>query len=100
MATFVLVHGSYQGGWIWQRVADRLDGRAHRPTTWLLGVNVGDLLRSVSGRRPAANEALKKALIGAGAAVALDPPKVAVTRPWTSVISFGRRSSMPYLTIV
>jgi pimeloyl-ACP methyl ester carboxylesterase len=24
MTTFVLVHGSYQGGWIWQRVAARL----------------------------------------------------------------------------
>src|SRR4051812_34115502 len=24
MATYVLVHGSYQGGWIWQQVADRL----------------------------------------------------------------------------
>src|SRR5256885_1215675 len=26
MATYVLVHGSYQGGWIWQKVADRLRG--------------------------------------------------------------------------
>ena len=35
MATFVLVHGSYQGGWIWQRVGDGLlDGghRVYRPT--------------------------------------------------------------------
>jgi pimeloyl-ACP methyl ester carboxylesterase len=24
MTTFVLIHGSYQGGWIWQRVADKL----------------------------------------------------------------------------
>jgi pimeloyl-ACP methyl ester carboxylesterase len=30
MATFVLVHGSYQGGWIWQRVADRLRAAGHR----------------------------------------------------------------------
>jgi pimeloyl-ACP methyl ester carboxylesterase len=30
MATYVLVHGSYQGGWIWQRVADRLRGLGHR----------------------------------------------------------------------
>lgn len=29
MATFVLIHGSYQGGWIWQRVASRLRARGH-----------------------------------------------------------------------
>jgi pimeloyl-ACP methyl ester carboxylesterase len=35
MTTFVLVHGSYQGGWIWQRVATRLRAMghiAHSPT--------------------------------------------------------------------
>jgi len=30
MATFVLVHGSYQGGWIWQRVVDRMRAAGHR----------------------------------------------------------------------
>ncbi len=30
MATFVLVHGSYQGGWIWQKVADRLRAGGHQ----------------------------------------------------------------------
>jgi pimeloyl-ACP methyl ester carboxylesterase len=30
MATYVLVHGSYQGGWIWQKVADRLQAAGHR----------------------------------------------------------------------
>ena len=30
MATYVLVHGSYQGGWIWQKVADRLRAAGHR----------------------------------------------------------------------
>src|SRR5687767_6716916 len=29
MATFVLVHGAYQGGWIWKPVADRLRGAGH-----------------------------------------------------------------------
>jgi pimeloyl-ACP methyl ester carboxylesterase len=29
MTTFVLIHGSYQGGWIWQRVADRLRAGGH-----------------------------------------------------------------------
>jgi pimeloyl-ACP methyl ester carboxylesterase len=29
MATFVLLHGSYQGGWIWQRVAGRLRAAGH-----------------------------------------------------------------------
>ncbi|HVC55895.1 MAG TPA: alpha/beta hydrolase [Stellaceae bacterium] len=30
MATYVLVHGSYQGGWIWQRVANRLRAAGHQ----------------------------------------------------------------------
>jgi pimeloyl-ACP methyl ester carboxylesterase len=30
MTTFVLLHGSYQGGWIWQRMADRLQAAGHR----------------------------------------------------------------------
>jgi pimeloyl-ACP methyl ester carboxylesterase len=30
MSTFVLVHGSYQGGWIWQKVATRLQAAGHR----------------------------------------------------------------------
>src|SRR5438045_9706292 len=29
MATYVLVHGSYQGGWIWQPVARRLRAAGH-----------------------------------------------------------------------
>jgi pimeloyl-ACP methyl ester carboxylesterase len=29
MATFVLVHGSYQGGWIWKPVASRLRAAGH-----------------------------------------------------------------------
>src|SRR5262245_14066504 len=51
MATFVLVHGSYQGGWIWRRVASRLrtaghlvysptlDGCAERRTTLRPGID-------------------------------------------------------------
>ena len=30
MATFVLVHGSYQGGWIWQHVANRMRAAGHQ----------------------------------------------------------------------
>jgi pimeloyl-ACP methyl ester carboxylesterase len=30
MATFVLVHGSFQGGWIWQRVANRMRAAGHQ----------------------------------------------------------------------
>src|SRR5947209_10833334 len=30
MATYVLVHGSYQGGWIWQKVAHRLRAAGHQ----------------------------------------------------------------------
>jgi pimeloyl-ACP methyl ester carboxylesterase len=29
MSTFVLIHGAYQGGWIWGRVAARLRGAGH-----------------------------------------------------------------------
>src|SRR5262245_24272192 len=29
MTTFVLIHGAYQGGWIWQRVASRLRAKGH-----------------------------------------------------------------------
>jgi pimeloyl-ACP methyl ester carboxylesterase len=29
MATYVLIHGAYQGGWIWQRVATRLRAAGH-----------------------------------------------------------------------
>ena len=35
MATIVLVHGAFQGGWVWQRMAEALSERghtAHRPT--------------------------------------------------------------------
>jgi len=35
MATFVLVHGAWHGGWCWRRVADRLTANGHhvfRPT--------------------------------------------------------------------
>ncbi|MFT8244189.1 alpha/beta fold hydrolase [Roseomonas sp. BN140053] len=28
--TFVLVHGSWHGGWCWRRVADRLEARGHK----------------------------------------------------------------------
>jgi pimeloyl-ACP methyl ester carboxylesterase len=30
MANFVLVHGAYQGGWIWQQVVSRLTAGGHR----------------------------------------------------------------------
>lgn len=30
MTTFVLIHGSYQGGWIWSRVAAGLRGQGHQ----------------------------------------------------------------------
>ncbi|HEU0154700.1 MAG TPA: alpha/beta fold hydrolase, partial [Stellaceae bacterium] len=30
MATYVLIHGAYQGGWIWQPTAARLQAAGHR----------------------------------------------------------------------
>jgi pimeloyl-ACP methyl ester carboxylesterase len=41
--TFVLVHGSWHGGWCWRRVADRLERRGHKvytPTLTGLGERV------------------------------------------------------------
>jgi pimeloyl-ACP methyl ester carboxylesterase len=41
--TFVLVHGSWHGGWCWRRVADRLEKRGHKvftPTLTGLGERV------------------------------------------------------------
>ena len=29
MTTFVLIHGAYQGGWIWNPVAERLRAKGH-----------------------------------------------------------------------
>jgi pimeloyl-ACP methyl ester carboxylesterase len=33
MATFVLVHGSFQGSWCWSQVVARLESRGHRAVT-------------------------------------------------------------------
>lgn len=33
MATFVLLHGAWHGGWCWREVAERLRARGHRETT-------------------------------------------------------------------
>ena len=30
MTTFVLLHGAYQGGWIWSPVRQRLEAQGHR----------------------------------------------------------------------
>ncbi len=48
--TFVLVHGSWHGGWCWRRVADRLERRGHKvytPTLTGLGERVHLLTASV-----------------------------------------------------
>jgi pimeloyl-ACP methyl ester carboxylesterase len=48
--TFVLVHGSWHGGWCWRRVADRLERRGHKvytPTLTGLGERVHLLNASV-----------------------------------------------------
>lgn len=48
--TFVLVHGSWHGGWCWRRVADRLEKRGHKvftPTLTGLGERVHLLSKDV-----------------------------------------------------
>ena len=61
MPTYVLVHGAYQGGWIWKPVATRLrtaghlvftptlDGCAERADTIRPGITVGSHAREVAG---------------------------------------------------
>lgn len=51
MATFVLVHGAWHGGWCWRRVADRLSAAGHRvfcPTLTGLGERSHLLTREVN----------------------------------------------------
>jgi pimeloyl-ACP methyl ester carboxylesterase len=60
MATYVLVHGAYQGGWIWKPVAERLratghvvyaptlDGCAERRHRVRVGITVGTHAREVA----------------------------------------------------
>src|SRR5690348_10384097 len=48
--TFVLVHGSWHGGWCWRRLADRLEIRGHKvfaPTLTGLGERVHILTAAV-----------------------------------------------------
>jgi pimeloyl-ACP methyl ester carboxylesterase len=61
MASYVLVHGAYQGGWIWKPVAERLrseghvvhaptlDGCAERRHQVRPGITVGSHAREVAG---------------------------------------------------
>ncbi|HEV2523852.1 MAG TPA: alpha/beta fold hydrolase, partial [Gammaproteobacteria bacterium] len=30
MATFILIHGAWQGGWCWERIVPRLEAEGHR----------------------------------------------------------------------
>ncbi len=51
MATYVLVHGAYQGGWIWKPVADRLTAAGHqvlRPTLDGCGARRGSLRTGIT----------------------------------------------------
>lgn len=51
MTTFVLVHGAWQGGWVWDRVAVRLRAEGHEvltPTLTGLGERAGELTPEVS----------------------------------------------------
>ena len=45
--TFVLVHGSWHGGWCWRRVADRLEKRGHKVFTPTL-TGLGDRVHLLS----------------------------------------------------
>ena len=67
-ATILLIHGAYQGGWIWTRVAARLRaaGIAVRPAASFPGLTADDL--RITARDPHGNERLAAALAAAVAA--------------------------------
>ena len=51
MTTFVLIHGAYQGGWIWQPVSDRLRAQGHQvycPTLDGCAERSGSLRRGIT----------------------------------------------------
>ncbi len=51
MTTFVLIHGSYQGGWIWKLVATRLRDDGHlvyAPTLDVCGERAGQLREGIT----------------------------------------------------
>jgi len=45
MATFVMVHGAYQGGWIWKPVATRLRAAGHRSVLVTRDKDLAQLVR-------------------------------------------------------
>jgi pimeloyl-ACP methyl ester carboxylesterase len=49
MATIVLVHGAFHGGWCWRDVAERLRARGHRVTTPTLS-GLGERVHLLSDR--------------------------------------------------
>jgi hypothetical protein len=51
MATYVLVHGAYQGGWIWKPVADRLRAVGHQVYAPPSTAAPSDTIRSVAASR-------------------------------------------------
>ncbi len=51
MSTYVLVHGAYQGGWIWKPVATRLRAAGHTvpaPTLDGCGERAGEVRRGIT----------------------------------------------------
>ena len=51
MTDFLLIHGAYQGGWIWRPVADRLRAKGHRvftPTLDGCGERAGSLRAGIT----------------------------------------------------
>jgi len=50
MATYVLLHGAYQGGWIWQPVATRLRATGHTVYTPTLDLTITQNFRELRER--------------------------------------------------
>ena len=83
MATFVLVHGAYQGGWIWKPVAERLrraghavyaptlDGCAERKHQLRPGISASASTKTSRAMRSAASSAVRQMTM---------PPELVPTR--------------------
>jgi pimeloyl-ACP methyl ester carboxylesterase len=89
MSTFVLVHGSFHGGWCWEKVVPRLEEDGHRAVAVDLPGRAGD-------GRPLASLTLDDYLARVGEAVAAQAePVVLVGHSMGGVVITGVAERMP-----
>ena len=88
MATCVLVHGAYQGGWIWKPVAQRLQKAGH--AVYAPTLEGGDAVGRVAGERPRAGGRLE---IGEHAALGVLALAAALVNPIARLAAATLRSA-------